>query len=278
MRNDRRGPEGAGRQLLRPPPQALLNAITALWEAAPANPGAVSGERDICCRHGKPEQIAVRLFPRINAKCQLCHSIHAAVLLLQTWGIPGAPYQLIARALQPLASDNRRDGERGRFGIFGHFHAPATQNCLFACIPALWWRGQNMLNSGYSGRVTKINQPDAWLLRWRPVNCVFRRSARGIQPAAPSMIKDQRLIVIVISPAKVFSNPTWATHDHRLLLADDGQPGVGTDATTAGPQDRKGRIDPHCSAPAKNKTGYARWDYALGGQLREIRLLPEGQR
>jgi hypothetical protein len=71
------------------------------------------------------------------------------------------------------------------------------------------------------------------------------------------VIKEERFIVIVLAPAEKFSNPTWATHDHWLLLADGGQPIISTRSTTVGPEDRQRRIDPHRPALAEHKTGHA---------------------
>jgi len=35
-------------------------------------------------------------------------------------------------------------------------------------------------------------------------------------------IGDERFIVLVIAPAKVFSNPTRTWHNHRLPLTEEG--------------------------------------------------------
>jgi hypothetical protein len=60
---------------------------------------------------------------------------------------------------------------------------------------------------------------------------------RTLRQITVFVIKEERFIVIVLAPAEVFSNPTWARHDHWLLLADGGQPIISTRSTTVGPED-----------------------------------------
>jgi hypothetical protein len=45
---------------------------------------------------------------------------------------------------------------------------------------------------------------------------------RALRQITVLVIKEERFIVIVLAAAKIFSNPTWARHDHWLLLAAGG--------------------------------------------------------